>query len=90
MVRWECSSGAQQVAAALAVDDAAGRIGEIGFGLNDRVGRPVGYSLVDTKAAGRMSVSLGQAAPRPAVPTTHPSTGLSRWTCDREHGHGRR
>ncbi|MFD9517503.1 aminopeptidase [Streptomyces sp. NPDC059979] len=76
VVRWECSSGARQVAAALAVDDAAGRIGEIGFGLNDRVGRPVGYSLVDTKAAGRMSVSLGQGH----TPTGSANHSPVHWT----------
>ncbi|MGG8406806.1 aminopeptidase [Streptomyces sp. 12297] len=73
---WECSSGAAQVAAALAVDDAAGRIGEIGFGLNERVGEPVGYSLIDTKAAGLMSVSLGQGH----TPTGSANHSPVHWT----------
>lgn len=76
VVRWECSSGDEQVAAALAVDDAAGRIGEIGFGLNDRAGRLVGYSLIDTKAAGRMSVSLGQGH----TPTGSANHSPVHWT----------
>ena len=76
VTHWECSSGADQVGAALAVDDPAGRIGEIGIGLNTRITEPIGYGLIDTKIAGLMSVSLGQGH----TPTGSANHSPVHWT----------
>ncbi|MEV6596551.1 aminopeptidase [Actinoplanes sp. NPDC051346] len=74
--RWQCSTGAEQVEAALAVDDAAGRIGEIGLGMNPGAPGPVGYALIDTKIAGMMSISLGQGH----TPTGSANNSPVHWT----------
>ena len=55
--------GDQDLQALLATDDGARRVGELAFGLNDRVERFTGEPLFDEKIAGTVHLALGSAYP---------------------------
>ncbi|MGK5683980.1 aminopeptidase [Actinoplanes sp. URMC 104] len=76
VVEWRASTNEQVLAASLGFDDAAGRIGEIGLGMNPRLVEPVGIELFDNKIAGMFSVSLGQGH----VPTGSANASPVHWT----------
>lgn len=61
VVEAAASRGEEHLLAALAMDDGARRCGEIGFGVNEALTRPVNDPLFDEKIAGTMHLALGRA-----------------------------
>lgn len=55
--------GEPDLHALLATDDGASRVGELAFGLNDRLERFTGEALFDEKIAGTVHLALGAAYP---------------------------
>jgi aminopeptidase len=55
--------GGDQLAAALASDDGARYLGEIGIGTNTGIDRPTGSTLLDEKMAGTVHLALGRSYP---------------------------
>ena len=55
--------GDQQLQAALATDDGARRLGELGIGTNTGIDRATGSTLLDEKIAGTIHLALGRSYP---------------------------
>jgi aminopeptidase len=55
--------GLEQLSAALAIDDGARRLGELGIGTNPGIDRPTGSTLLDEKIAGTVHLALGRSYP---------------------------
>ena len=64
VVDWSASSNHGFLTAMLETDAGARYVGEIAFGLNDRVQRFTGNTLFDEKLAGTMHLALGRSYPR--------------------------
>ncbi len=52
-------SGEEVLLQALATDDGARRLGELGIGCNEGITRPMGSALIDEKVAGTIHLALG-------------------------------
>jgi aminopeptidase len=74
--RSSASSGTDILRSALEHDDAAARIGEIGFGMNSGITTIQDFELFDTKIAGMLSVSMGQGH----TPTGSQNNSPVHWT----------
>jgi aminopeptidase len=55
--------GVDRLAAALATDEGANYLGEIGIGTNTGIDRPTGSTLLDEKIAGTVHLALGRSYP---------------------------
>jgi aminopeptidase len=55
--------GQEQLDAALAIDDGARFLGELGIGTNAGIDRPTGSTLLDEKMAGTVHLALGRSYP---------------------------
>jgi aminopeptidase len=55
--------GQEQLDAALAIDDGARFLGELGIGTNAGIGRATGSTLLDEKMAGTVHLALGRSYP---------------------------
>ncbi|HWD85487.1 MAG TPA: aminopeptidase [Solirubrobacteraceae bacterium] len=56
--------GEQHLLAALATDDGARYVGELGIGTNSGIDRPTGSTLLDEKIAGTVHLALGRSYPQ--------------------------
>jgi aminopeptidase len=63
VVESSASAGADELERALAIDDGARRVGELGVGCNDGIPRPTGNVLFDEKLAGTIHLALGDGFP---------------------------
>ncbi|MGO9954578.1 MAG: aminopeptidase [Solirubrobacteraceae bacterium] len=63
VVRARAQRGQQYLDAALATDDGARFIGELGIGTNAGIDRPTGHILLDEKMAGTVHLALGRSYP---------------------------
>jgi aminopeptidase len=58
------AEGEERLHAALATDEGARRVGELGIGCNDGIPRPTGNVLFDEKLAGTVHLALGDGFPQ--------------------------
>ena len=56
-------TGEEHLQAALATDDGARRLGELGIGTNFGIQRPIGAILFDEKIGGTVHLALGRSYP---------------------------
>jgi aminopeptidase len=63
VVRAHAEQGDDYLQAALATDDGARRLGELGIGTNTGIDRPTGHILLDEKMAGTVHLALGRSYP---------------------------
>ncbi|MCU0312642.1 MAG: aminopeptidase [Solirubrobacteraceae bacterium] len=63
VVEARAAAGEEHLRAALATDDGARRLGEIGIGTNFGIRRPVGAILFDEKIGGTVHLALGRSYP---------------------------
>ncbi|HLH65844.1 MAG TPA: aminopeptidase [Solirubrobacteraceae bacterium] len=63
VVEAHAQRGEQRLLAALATDEGARRLGELGIGTNTGIDRPTGEILLDEKMAGTVHLALGRAYP---------------------------
>jgi aminopeptidase len=63
VVRARAQRGQEYLDAALATDDGARMIGELGIGTNAGIDRPTGHILLDEKMAGTVHLALGRSYP---------------------------
>ena len=63
VVASSADSGEDYLRAMLKLDEGAGRLGELGLGLNDGINRFTGSILYDEKIGGTIHVALGQSYP---------------------------
>lgn len=75
VVEARAETGEEHLHAALATDDGARRLGELGIGTNFGIQRPIGAILFDEKIGGTIHLALGRSYPRPAGATTARCTG---------------
>ena len=66
---------------ALATDDGARRLGELGIGTNFGIDRPIGTILFDEKIGGTVHLALGRSYPETGGERSRPCTGTSSATC---------
>ena len=93
MVAARAERGDEYLQAALATDDGARRLGEIGIGTNFGIDRPIGAILFDEKIGGTVHLALGRSYPetggtqreRGALgPDLRPARAAARLTADGE------
>jgi aminopeptidase len=63
VVESRAASGGEYLRRALATDDGARRLGEVGIGTNFGIDRPVGAILFDEKIGGTVHLALGRSYP---------------------------
>jgi aminopeptidase len=63
VVNASAERGGDRLAAALATDDGARYLGELGIGTNTGIDRPTGSTLLDEKIAGTIHLALGRSYP---------------------------
>ncbi len=63
VVRAGAQQGDAYLQAALATDEGARRLGELGIGTNSGIDRPTGHILLDEKMAGTVHLALGRSYP---------------------------
>jgi aminopeptidase len=63
VVEARAAAGEEHLRAALATDDGARRLGEIGIGTNFGIRRPIGAILFDEKIGGTVHLALGRSYP---------------------------
>jgi aminopeptidase len=63
VVSARADEGDEHLQAALATDDGARRLGELGIGTNFGIDRPVGAILFDEKIGGTVHMAIGRSYP---------------------------
>ncbi|TML04469.1 MAG: aminopeptidase, partial [Actinobacteria bacterium] len=63
VVEARAATGEDYLRAALATDDGAKRLGEVGIGTNFGIDRPTGTILFDEKIGGTVHLALGRSYP---------------------------
>ena len=76
VVEARAAGGDEYLQQALATDDGARRLGEIGIGTNFGIDRPIGAILFDEKIGGTVHLALGRSYPGDAAGATSQRAAL--------------
>ena len=75
VVEATAEQGQEYLDAALATDEGARFLGELGIGTNTGIDRPTGHILLDEKMAGTVHLALGRSYPESGARTSPRCTG---------------